>query len=826
MQLRLYLFSHLILIILFGLCCAQKDKDETSKEKVNYDETIGYYFAEWTIQPTLYPASYPTDIPTYFPTPFVQNPGYINPASQIKQLATPAPTPFGMNPSFKTNMPTVEPTPIEWRFAKPTPFFFNPKYKTPDPTNYPTLFPTPYELNPLYVSKEPTVIPSVRPSEVPTPWPSPSIISNSIRCEDIHNKDGFVFENQINKDYISSLQGLTVIYHKTYKVINVLNSDKSMTTYILYLCDYPDQHVFDELGRVFARKIIRIPVTRVAFTSTYIEHILELLALRPAIKAAGSPLQWSSSSCLYRLAESGSLVEAFTWDTETPDNKRLTDADVAVTFGTEQEVANGLYNGVAIPSNWYNCTALQTATNLIAFISLFFNYEEQANSLIQQLKTNYKCSSETAKRNSNPVATRRVLWCDYGGKYGVGSGDSKNLIYSEDIWSCKTCPGIECSLVRDIGAKLLDYRDFGETTVEVNGVEYLESTEFMEMAVFADIWINSGSDYSDFNKTLTALMKGNAGNPHIGWLPLAEIPAVKSRRVYDMYKSGYNAGKQQVLAEPDAMLQDLYSVVSSANHKRIWLRNIFRETIPITSTAVSCTGNPWAAVPFQANSCQDLQGTPYPTILPGASPSTLFTSTNEKLKKSNSIFGPMLTKVFLSVVSIVVILAMGAYLWKVSFDSDTKEHIISLYRYREEKEDSPYGQKMATEQTTPNSKKRSHRLQRYTPAYGESEHAEDIDVEMTKFDDDAAGGAQELNKVKVFPSFPGRFTHAPTILKQDSGELGVDPALASELLAQKSNENIDKTKTSTSIPIWHRESLEPIQVTLPKILKFLWPYPR
>jgi hypothetical protein len=384
------------------------------------------------------------------------------------------------------------------------------------------------------------------PSKVPTPWPTPLIgTSSSIsNCGDL----GQVYNVYTSKINSFNFPGLSIQYFGEYKVVTLKNKNGEFISYVLYMCNTPDQKMLDDLGHIHAKTYVKIPLKRIGFTSTSIGHAMELIGLQPAMRVTGSPIEWISSKCLLKLNEIGELISAYNWEDSKLDNS-IFKKNVEVVFGTEEEVENGLYNGLAIPSTWFNSTALDSSKQLISFLSVFFNQENIANNVINSITNNYKCTSKTAKRNANPVSIRKVLWCDYGGKAQVqapGGESHVTQMFSEDIWSCKTCPGIECSLVKDAGGKLLDYQDFGDHTVVVNGVHYLESTEFMEMAVFADVWINSGSDYSDFNDTLSVLLQENYADMPNGWLPLTEIPAVKQKRVYDLYKKGYYNSKANV----------------------------------------------------------------------------------------------------------------------------------------------------------------------------------------------------------------------------------------------------------------------------------------
>lgn len=316
-------------------------------------------------------------------------------------------------------------------------------------------------------------------------------------------------------------------------------------------------------------------------------------------------------------------------------NNALMRQNIDATFATKDEVEGGMYRGVPVPVNWYNSTAMQSTESLLKYISLFFNEEAAASELTKQLAASYTCSSTVAKnaiKQSNATQLK-VMWCDYGGKHhvvdrAVENGPPKDQMqtqFNEDIWSCRTCPSPECSVVRDAGGYFLDYKKYGISTIVVNNTQYLESTEFMEMALLADVWITTGNQYTDFNVTLNSLVMEDTTSMTFGWLPLTYVPAVKSKRVYDLKLSGPYDAQQDVPVEPDAMLQDVFSILTASSHSKIWLRNVFTEEIK-TESIGSCTGNPWESPAFQATYCASIDGSK-PTKSPSHKISGMLRST-------------------------------------------------------------------------------------------------------------------------------------------------------------------------------------------------------
>lgn len=484
---------------------------------------------------------------------------------------------------------------------------------------------------------DPTAVPTLTPTEIPTLWPTHHIgpPSNTHDCG-IDEKD-YVYNDQASTRY---LPGLKVVYFEDLKFVTILDEHHERSyTMILYHCNIPNHETLRTLGYDDVRYYFKIPFHAVAYTHTSISHTLELLNLRIALKVAASPIEWNTSPCLRQLYDYGYIM-----DTVSHDKRELNDAlmrhNIDATFATKDEVEGGIYRGVPVPVNWYNSTAMQSAESLLKYISLFFNEEAAASELTKDLSASYTCSSTVAKNaiKHNNATNLKVMWCDYGGKHhvvdrAVQNGPPKDQMrteFNEDIWSCRTCPSPECSAVRDAGGHFLDYKKYGISTITVNNSQFLESTEFMEMALLADVWITTGNPYVDFNITLASLVHEDTTSMTFGWLPLSYVPAVQHKRVYDLKLSGPYDALQDVPTEPDALLQDVFSVLTPSSHDRIWLRNVFTEEIP-TDSIGSCTGNPWESPAFQATYCASIDGTK-PTKSPSHRISGMSNSVHDTVK--------------------------------------------------------------------------------------------------------------------------------------------------------------------------------------------------
>lgn len=459
--------------------------------------------------------------------------------------------------------------------------------------------------------------PSVFPTSKLFSWPTPAIIE-SHPCDDSHN---YIYNGEVETRH---LNGLKVIYFEDWKIVtaNRDGSKENSISYILYTCEMPSQDTLRTLGYQDVQYLVQIPLKNVAFTQTYYSHALELLSLRIASTVIASPFSHNTSPCLRQLYNYGYINEVYNTDPHIFEEE-LTQSNIDATFATKEQVQDDIFAGIPVPDSWYNSTALQSSESYLKFFSVFFNVESIANELITTQRNNYACSSKVAKRAST-ISSRvlRVLWCDYAGKYAVHrhSADphiDEDVQYIENIWKCYTCPGKECSLVQDAGGTFLDYTNYGPATIFINNTYFLDSTLFMEMAQAADVWLTYGDVYSDFNHTLSQLIneeKQSVIDSTLLWLPLVTIPAVKNMKLYDFKLKGSYVSLEEMPLEPDSVLQDIASVLGKTTHTRIWIRNIFRETMTVSKR--QCDGNPWLAPPLQASECYYVDWPSSPTPAP------------------------------------------------------------------------------------------------------------------------------------------------------------------------------------------------------------------
>ena len=183
-------------------------------------------------------------------------------------------------------------------------------------------------------------------------------------------------------------------------------------------------------------------------------------------------------------------------------------------------------------------------------------------------------------------------------------------------------------------------------------------------------------------------------------------------------------------SEPEALLQDIYSVLANTNHNKVWLRNIFKDNIGDEASSLSssdtCDTNPWQPVQGLAQDCQSLEGTPYPTLFPALSPDgsnsrfKIRKNTNDESIATASKGSIMTAEIIILVLGLAVILVIIWYL----YHAFTAKGIISLAASHAL---GTEGQKMDTA-TMPNKNAINYQrytqasTEAYTQAAGDSEH--------------------------------------------------------------------------------------------------------
>eukprot|EP01041_Mallomonas_annulata_P008639 gene8639-17821_t len=268
-----------------------------------------------------------------------------------------------------------------------------------------------YDVSTAYPVPTATPVPTLSPTKpLPTAWPTPEIGSSTHPCSE--DSRSYTYSEKVDTTY---LPGLKIVYLQDLKFVTVVGDTiESTYTILLYHCHMPDHETLRGIGYDDIREIYQIPFNNVAYTQTSYSHALELLNLRSAATVSVTPLMWNTSPCFIQLYSNGYIINAY--DPNLREiNHLLKENDVDATFSSHDEVEQGIYRGVPVPSQWLNSTALEEAESMLKFMSVFFNAEDLANNVVQELTESYYCSSRIGKNSAwqKNYRGKSVMWCDY-----------------------------------------------------------------------------------------------------------------------------------------------------------------------------------------------------------------------------------------------------------------------------------------------------------------------------------------------------------------------------------------------------------------------------
>jgi len=200
----------------------------------------------------------------------------------------------------------------------------------------------------------------------------------------------------------------------------------------------------------------------------------------------------------------------------------------------------------------------------IGFFSLFFNQESKAKSILHDINTRYtgQVTQQTELIPSVTTNGPKVLWA---------------YIY-QGGWTIGSCPNYYCELIKDAGGNLLTM-----STPGTGSYGTYTTNEIASLIAQADIWLFTGDTWDTDIMTSTDSVLLQA---------MSQSPAVKNHQVFDLQKATTNAWFETRVAQPDAVLQDIASIITPKvfndnNYHRIWFRNVYTEsvgTLPLPST--------------------------------------------------------------------------------------------------------------------------------------------------------------------------------------------------------------------------------------------------
>ena len=132
------------------------------------------------------------------------------------------------------------------------------------------------------------------------------------------------------------------------------------------------------------------------------------------------------------------------------------------------------------------------------------------------------------------------------------------------------------------------------------GTPYLNNSEILSVAANADVLLYVGGDW---NAVVTAEPDTTAA-----------IHTFVGGRVYDNAKRGTNDWFESRLANPDAVLEDISSILHSTSHTRVWFRDPYTEAMD--GLATSCADGYDSTPELLSDDCYS--PTAAPTAVPTA----------------------------------------------------------------------------------------------------------------------------------------------------------------------------------------------------------------
>lgn len=196
------------------------------------------------------------------------------------------------------------------------------------------------------------------------------------------------------------LKNIQVSYHGTYKVL----TDASHKQHVLYLCGTPAPSAD---GFAANASFWRVPISKVATTSTTYLPFLEMIGERGSLAAYASSFEYVTSACALKLHRDGDVAEAYDSASYSMDNAMLEDLGVELTIA---DMWSASAHNAFVMSDTQEDSVLKIA-EYVELVALFFNREAEATAAITSMVENYMCAkasaAELAARSSGvPLETR------------------------------------------------------------------------------------------------------------------------------------------------------------------------------------------------------------------------------------------------------------------------------------------------------------------------------------------------------------------------------------------------------------------------------------
>lgn len=346
------------------------------------------------------------------------------------------------------------------------------------------------------------------------------------------------------KSTLKYARGFTLSYHSTYKI---LKNTSAQSTYVLYQCGSAKP-----AGVENVTAYIPIPVKKAGAWSTTAAIFIEALGVQDTARNLGT-VSSIVSPCLQRLIED-KAIQPFDAGNRTHVSEQEDSNTVVFNMpgGQDANTAN-----TALATAYLETSALGRS-EWVKFYGAFFNAEERANRLFDQVDQNYQCFEGKAQKQYNDIRPV-VAWTTYAPPTQFNG--------NKEYWKISFAD-YKYDLVRDAGARMLN-------TTGRQSTRFNSSQGFLDALEEADIVIDESFEPFEYQDLLKHYGVTSSNKKRFSW--------VAANRVYRPDKIQSTGGGLGWFEAPvvfaDALLQDMVIVAHPASMKEegytpIWFRNL------------------------------------------------------------------------------------------------------------------------------------------------------------------------------------------------------------------------------------------------------------
>ncbi|MEH1843085.1 MAG: ABC transporter substrate-binding protein [Nostoc sp.] len=348
-----------------------------------------------------------------------------------------------------------------------------------------------------------------------------------------------------NKVKITHATGLTIEYHKHYKIVTIKNpwqNTKTTFQYALVQCGTPTPKGFNQA------QVITVPVNSiVALSTTHLPHLAKLGVVDKLIGVSNSK-QVNTPDVVERI-KAGKVAQI--GNNANVDIEKLLELnpDLVTTFGTGNSQTDNYAKlteaglKVGINAEYMEDTPLGRS-EWLKFTALFFNKEEQAEKIFKEITRKYEQVAQKVKSVKNPPTV--FVGFNFKGTWFMPGGKSYVAKY-----------------LADAGANYLWSADKSSSSLP------LSFEVVLDRAANADYWLNFSQSWQSLQDLLTEDNR------------YGDFKAMKTVNLYNnnarVNESGGNDYWEGGINNPDIVLADLIKIFHPKilfNHQLFYYRKL------------------------------------------------------------------------------------------------------------------------------------------------------------------------------------------------------------------------------------------------------------